>query len=743
MPPRPSSPVISRRTLLVGGGVGAGLVVAWALWPRTYAPNLRAAPGETLFNAFLRIGGDGRVVVAVPQVELGQGTWTALPQILADELGADWRTVAVEAAPLSPLYANPLLGEEAADGAWPEWLRGAGRWTAREYATRSALVITAGSTSVRAFEPRMREAGAGARALLMKAAAKQWNADWETLDTAGGFVVNGGERIPFAALAEAAAKEELPEFLPMRGGIDNRLAGEPLPRIDTPAKIDGSAQFAGDIRLPDMVYASARSAPTDGGSLHSFQRQAGHDVPGVFGIYDGPDWVAAVATNWWAANKGLEALKPVWRTPGGGASSESIDAALTAALAGEGGTRTFARGDVEAAYAEGQVLRADYSVAPAANAPPETLTATARRIGDRLEIWAPAQAPGLARAAAARAAGLGVEQVTLYPTLVGGGYGRKLETRAIEQAAVLAGHTKRPVQLVWSRIEETVQDTFRPPARAAMSARLGPGGLILGWQARIAAPDVRPGLAARIGEGADALAAHASPVAGAVPPYAIPAVAIDHLPAETGLRTGLWRSAAHSYTAFFTESFVDELARIAAVEPLSFRMQALGDNPRLARCLSTAAALGGWDGGQAGSAMGIAGHSAFGSHIALLVEVEVDGRQRARVLRAVAAVDCGRVVNPNLVRQQIEGGLLFGIAAATATPLRFAGGRPDATGFAGLGFPAFDRSPEVTVEIVPSEESPGGVTELGVPPAAPAVANALHALTGRRLRALPFVIGSA
>jgi isoquinoline 1-oxidoreductase beta subunit len=237
------------------------------------------------------------------------------------------------------------------------------------------------------------------------------------------------------------------------------------------------------------------------------------------------------------------------------------------------------------------------------------------------------------------------------------------------------------------------------------------------------------------------MAAIGDPVAGAVPPYAIPAVVVDYLPAETGLSVGGWRSGAHSYSAFFTESFMDELARLSAVEPLSFRMQMLGDNPRLARCLTTAATIGGWDGGPPGGSMGIACHSAFGSHIATLVEVEVTAEQRIRVLRAVCAVDCGRIVNPDIVKQQVEGGLVFGIAAATGEAIGFENGRPNLRGLHQFGFPVLAGSPEVSVELLESEDEPGGATELAVPTAAPAVANALHALTGRRLRALPLRVG--
>ena len=729
---------ISRRTLLVGGGAGAGLLVAWALWPRSFEHNLRSGEGEQAFNAFLRIGNDGRVSVAVPQAELGQGSWTALAQILADELGADWRTVGVEPAPIGPLYANRLLAEGEDDNSFQGGIR---RWRARQFEGGEAAILTAGSTSVRAFETPLRQAGAGARALLMKAAAARWDVEWETLDTAAGFVTDGARKLAFAELAEAAAKESLPEHLPIRAGIDNRLAGQALPRLDSPSKVDGSAPFAADIRLPDMVYASVRAGPTEDSRLARWSRDKGLAVPGVFGAVDAPGWVACVATNWWAANRGVEALEAVWDVPHPPVSSESIDSALVRALERDEGRRVYSRGDLADAFEGGNVLRGHYSAGPAANAPPETLTATARPGGDRLEIWAPTQAPGLARAAAARVTGLAESQVALYPTLAGGGYGRKLETRAIEQAAMVAVRTKRPVQLSWSRLEESVQDGFRAPARAQILARLDTGGLVLGWQARIAAPDTGRQLAERLRGGGGAMAAIGDPVAGAVPPYAIPAVSVDYLPAETGLRVGGFRSGAHSYTAFFTESFMDELARISGVEPLSFRMQMLGDNPRLARCLTTAATLGGWDGGVPGSAMGIACHSAFGSHVAALVEVEVTAAQEIRVLRAVCAVDCGRVVNPDLVRQQIEGGLVFGIGAATASAIGFDGGRSDARGFGHFGFPGLAGSPEVTVELIESEEEPGGATELGVPVAAPAIANALHALTGKRLRSLPLRVG--
>lgn len=737
-------PHLNRRSLLIGGGAGLGLLVAWSVWPRSYEVNLRAGPGEQIFNAFLRIGDDGRVVVAVPQAEVGQGVYTSLPQILADELGADWRTVGVEPAPISPLYANRLLAEQLAGVGDGGLIGGARAWAVREYATRQTLMLTAGSTSVRAFETPLREAGAAARALLCMAAAPRWNADWQALDTREGFVWNGDDRIPFSELAAAAAALEPPDQLSFREGTDNRLAGAALPRLDLPSKVDGTAQFAGDIRLPGMIFAAVRQGPIGNSRLVGIDRGAARKVAGLIRIFEQPGWVGAVASNWWAANRAVEAMRPRFTTTGGLVGSADVDRALADALERGDAAHASAIGDVEEAFAGGNVLRARYAVGPAPNAPIETLVATARLTGDRLEVWAPTQAPALARSAAARAAGLGEGRVTLYPTLVGGGYGRKLETAAIEQAVHMAVAMRRPVQLVWSRIEETLHDSFRPPARAVMTARMADNGTIAAWRARIAAPSTLSVVSGRLRAGKDGPAdrGEAAAVDGAMPPYQIPAVSVEHLPADVRIPTGIWRSGAHSYTAFFTESFVDELARHAGAEPMSFRMQMFGDNLRLARALAAAAALGGWDGGGPGSAMGLAVHSAFGSHAALVVEVEIDRSQKIRVKRAACAVDCGRTVNPEIVRQQIEGGIMFGIAAATGEPIRFDRGLPTAIGFGDLGLPLLAQSPDVTVELIDSSEPPGGVTELGVPPVAPAIANAVFALSGQRLRSLPLVVGS-
>lgn len=740
-----SKPGINRRTLLIGGGAGAGLLVAWAIWPRKYLPNLTAAAGETVFGAWLKIGQDGHVTVAVPQAEHGQGVYTTLPQIVADELGADWRRVSVEPAPLNPLYANALGTGELFEGVFagiPDALK-------RTHVVRTALVLTAGSSSIRNFEGDLRQAGAAARTLLCMVAARRWGIKWQECTTELGFVTHGQKKLSFGAIAAEAADETLPETLPLRLGDTGRLTGRSLPRIDVPPKVDGSAGFAGDVRLPDMVFAAIRQGPVGDSRLIRINRATASKVRGVIDVIEEPRWVAVVANNWWAANHALDALVPRFATSGGLVNSDSIESALAKALNGPG-QRMAAQGDLAAVFKGAQVVTADYQVGLGVHAALETMTATARLDKGVLELWLPTQAPGLARAAAAAAVGMSPDAVIVHPMLIGGSFGANLEHEVAAQAALLAQRLKRPVQLVWSRYEDLLHDRYRPPASARMTARLGPNGTIMGWLAKIAAPNTGRELAARLTVGDNAVRAALAlegtgdpyAVAGAMPVYRFPAFAVDHHPADIGVPTGHWRSGAHSYTAFFTECFLDELAHVAGTEPLSFRVSITAE-PRLVRCLSTAAALGGWEGGVPGSAQGIACHSFRGSHIAVLAEAHFEDGQRPVVDRLVAAVDCGRQVNPDIVRQQIEGGLIFGMAGALGGSTGFTENVADARSFADLRLPRLADIPDITIEMIRSEAEPGGVSELAVPPVAPAIANALQASAGFRLRRLPFTASAA
>ncbi|MDP1027961.1 molybdopterin-dependent oxidoreductase [Sphingomonas sp. KR1UV-12] len=727
---------ITRRGVLIGGGVGMGLVAAWGLWPRVYAPTLVANPGEHILGAWLKVGEDGRVTIAVPQVEYGQGSWTGLAQIAADELGADWRTVGVEPAPLNPLYANPLGTDDLLEGMPNRWPAGDDR------SATPAPMLTAASSSIRMFEEPLRAAAAAARAVLCMAAAARWDADWTDLSAEGGFVLLGKRRLRFAELAADAARLTAPDPLPIGVAGAGKLAGQPLPRLDAPAKVDGSTNYAADIRLPDMVHVAVRQAPPGDSRLVSVDRAAANTIRGLVKLVERPGWVAAAANTGWAAMRALDAARPRFATSGPVIDDRLIDAALTAALAGEG-QRIAAAGDLNATFRGATLFTATYRADAGVHAAIETPAAAAVLRDDRLELWVQTAAPQRTRAAAAGAAGLSLDAVILHPMQLGGDAGAALDPTVAEQAAILAVELKRPVSVTWSRGEALLHDRYRPPAMAKLAARLGQGGAITGWQAKIAAPATGRALAAslRPDMGA-AMALRLDPadryvVGGAVPPYRIPAYAIDHHPADLALPTGHLRGGAHGYTCFFTECFLDELAHAARSEPVSYRIGMLGGEPRLARCLSTAASLGGWGGGVAGSGQGIAAHAFRGSYIAVMAEAHRGADGRTVVDRLVAAVDCGRVVNPDLVRQQIEGGLVYGLAQALGASTGFTRGLATARGFDTLWLPRLADTPDITVELIRSDEAPGGVAEIAVPPVAPAIANALQSSTGYRIRRLP------
>ncbi|MFS0773151.1 molybdopterin cofactor-binding domain-containing protein [Sphingomonas sp. 1P08PE] len=731
---------ITRRRVLIGGGIGVGLVAAWGLWPRTYAPTLVANPGEHVFGAWLKVGEDGRVTVAVPQVEYGQGSWTGLAQVAADELGADWRTVGVEPAPLNPLYANPLGIDDLLEGMPARRPAGDARSAA------PAPMLTAASSSIRMFEEPLRAAAAAARAVLCMAAAARWDADWTQCSAEKGFVVLGKRKLRFAELAAAAAALSPPDPLPVGVAGAGALAGQPLPRLDAPAKVDGSTNYAADIRLPGMLHVAIRQAPPGDSRLVAAGRAAAQAVRGLVKLIERPGWIAAAANSGWAAMRALDAAHPRFSTSSVMPDDASIEAALAAALDGEG-QRVAAAGDLAATFRGATLFTATYRADAGVHAAIETPAAAAVMHDDRLEMWVQTVAPERVRAAAAAAAGLGTDAVIVHPMQLGGTDGQAFDTTVAEQAAVLAIELKRPVSVTWSRGEALLHDRYRPPAMARMAARLGQNGTILGWQAKIAAPAIGRSLAAMLRHEAAAKAAlRLDPtdryvVGGAVPPYRVPAHAIDHHAADIGMPTGHVRGGAHGYTCFFTECFLDELAHAAQSEPVSYRIGMLGGEPRLARCLSTAASLGGWDGGVPGSGQGIAAHAFRGSYVAVMAEAHRGDGGRIVVDRLVAAVDCGRVVNPDLVRQQIEGGLVFGLAQALGASTGFDRGLATTRGFDTLWLPRLADTPDITVELIRSDEAPGGVAEVAVPPVAPAIANALQASTGYRIRRLPLRVG--
>jgi isoquinoline 1-oxidoreductase beta subunit len=699
-------PAVDRRTLLVGGGAGVGLVIAFLAWPKREGSPLRGTNREAVFGPFLKIGVDGRVTLAVPQVETGQGIWTGLAQIAADELGAAWDTMAVEPAPHGDAYLNRLMAHDI------------------EIATR----ITAGSSSIRSFELPLREAAAVARAMLCGAAASRWSVSAAECDTEGGYVVHEGKRIAFGEVSADAAGRQPPDKPQLRLVGSGKLAGEPLPRLDLPAKSDGSLRFAGDVRLPRMAFASVRMAPS-GGRLTGFSKIAAKEQRGLIDLVVGDQWLAALGETWWAADQALARAAARFS----GSDSGDVTANLTEALAGGDADRLFERGDYGAVTEGTRPLAATYSLAATPHHAMEAPAAVARFTGDRLEVWAGTQIPDLARTRAAKAAGISEQDVALYSMPVGDDSGGAMDLEVIQIAVVLARHARRPVSLSLSPAIAQNQLSLRPPMLAKVAGLPSPDGSIAAWSARIAgAPGLHASLARAEGKPAPAFAPN-----GGTPPYGIAAIRVEAIDAGLPLRTGYMRGGDEAFMTFTTESFIDELARALHSEPLAFRIGLLGGAPRLARAISTAAAIGGWDGGAPGSSMGLACASLFGSHIGLLGEATIGADQQVKVSRLVAAVDAGRIVNPNLVRQQVEGGLLAALAAALIPAPEFVAGMPRAVPMR-RGYERLREVPKIEVEIIQSDNLPGGISGLGMAVLAPAVANAIAAGTGRRLRNLPF-----
>lgn len=747
---------LSRRQILVGGTAAVGLVVAWQLLPRAWPDPLDIGPGETGFGAYLKISADGSVTVAVPQCEMGQGVTTVIPQIVARELGADWRSVAVETAPVSAVYANHVLARKWARLIWPngiDQMFDEDNFVTRRLSDSADYMLTADSTTLANYELPAREAGAAARSLLCQAAAARWNIEWEACQTSGGFVTYENRRVRFADLLEEAKSFDVPDpvpLTPMPGSDPAPVSASeelPWPRLDLPAKVDGSANFAGDIRLPDMVYAALRQGPIGDSTVKSVDRRAARDLTGLIEVVEHERWVAAVASNWWAANRALSLIKATFTTRGRLPANDVMGAALSRALGKDGkGRRLYEAGDIDAAFVRKKGYAAEYSTATAPHATIETSTATARYADGQLELWLATQSPQAARESAALALGLLASDVVLYPMMAGGSFDRRLDNEIAAQAALLARHMQRPVQLVWSRGEEMIHDPVRPPMRARLTAVTDASGRIAALSARIAAPATAQEFARRLFDHDRPDAAMRavagrydfSAIAGAVPPYAIPAVAADHFPVNLDIVTGRWTANADGPNCFFIESFIDELAHRAGREPLSYRMQMLSGQPRLARCLTGVAVRAGWDGGIENSGQGMACHVMDGACIAVIASAR-QGEGGLVVERLTAMADIGRIVNRDIALQQIECGLILGLATAMGCATGYAGGLTTARRLRDLNLPVLANTPEIDVLLSDSNEDPVDPGEIGVPAVAPAIANALFSASGIRLRTLPLL----
>lgn len=761
---------LTRRGLLIGAGGAGALLVAFALSPRRYANALVAAPGEHVFDSFIRLAADGGVSVAVPVCEMGQGISTLMAQIVAVELGADWKRVGVEPAPPSPVYGDPVLAARWAPLWQPRFLPALADtpddWLARIHAEREPMMITAEGTAIAAFETQLRTAAAGLRAMLMQAAAARWNVRWETLDTAKHFVVNGkqqpkDQKLAFAALITDALAYDPPDPPALRAEPAKERPGQfpdgarpRFPRLDLPAKADGSFVFAGDVRVPGMVHAAIVHGPQGDTVLSSFDRKAAERVPGVVGVVQSKRWVAAAAKTWHAAHKAVLAMEPRFHVAGRIADSSALENRIDTALRKGAATRVMAEGDPDALLAKPS-LTARYDVEPALHAPLETATATARLTGEKLELWLATQAPELVRRQAARAAGVPRSHVVIYPMHAGGSFDARLDCRIAVEAVAIAKALGRPVQLMWSRWEESLAGYPRTPVSALLSASIGPDKRqLLGWRTRMALPATAIEAGARLLDDRDAVDAQAAakgradPLAceGAMPLYGIPERAVDHVPVTLPLPTARYRGNAHGYGAFFTESFIDECAHFGGSEPLSYRIGMLSGQPRLAACLVGAARMAMWGGGADASGQGIACHrmdlAAPEGQRSGFIAVVATARQEEGAIRVdqlSAWVDIGRIVNVDIARQQVEGGMLFALAQAIGGSTGYAAGLPTAGRLSQLGLPLLADCPKVDIAFAESDEQPFDPGELATTAVAPAIANALFSATGLRFRRLPLL----
>lgn len=617
------------------------------------------------------------------------------------------------------------------------------------------LMFTGGSSSVKDLWLPLREAGASARAMLVNAAAAQWGVPASEVQVQQGVLRHAsGKESGFGALVEAASGLPVPRKVALKDPSQFKLIGQDTKRLEARAKGEGRATFGIDVVLPGMLYATVKMCPTLGGRVASFQGDAALALPGVQRVFavdgynGGTAGVAVIADTPWHALKGLEAVTIAWdeAVPGAAFDSDEWLKQLTARLDADAGFSYFSEGDVRAALAgAARTVQATYTAPFLAHAALEPINCTVQFKDGRATVWASTQVPDIARYAAAQALDLDTEQVEVKVQFIGGGFGRRLEVDFIGQAAAIARQAPNgaPVQTFWSRAEDTTHDIYRPACAARFTAGLGADGQLLGMAAQSAGQAIVP-LALKRFFNLPMAGPDKTTLEGSFDqPYEWPTARIRHEIVEAPVPVGFWRAVGHSHQAFFKECFVDELAEAAGADPVAFRLALLKNQPLHARVLQLAAEKAGWgqpsppapDG--APTARGVALHRSFGSTVAQVAEVSVGQDGAIRVHRVVCAVDCGLAVNPNHIRQQMEGGIVFGLSAALHGRIDIRNGRVQQTNFHDVPSLRTDACPRIETYIVPSTEHPEGVGEPGTPPIAPAVANALFALTGQRLRALP------
>ena len=703
---------VSRRFFVKSGAaVGGGLLLGFGI-----ARNSESVAAADTFapDAFIRIDRTGQVTLIVSQVEMGQGTYTSMPMLIAEELEVDLAQVVVEHAPPDDrLYHNPAFGFQA----------------------------TGGSTSVRGFWEPLRRAGAVARTMLIAAAADTWKVDPNACRAEKGEVihVSSGRRLGYGALVERAAAQAAPQpdKITLKDPRNFTLIGTPVRRLDTPGKVNGQAEFGIDTKIPGMKIATVAACPVIGGKLSRVDDAKARAVKGVRQIVRLDDAVAVIADHMWAANKGLAALAITW-DPGPNAQFSSAD--LVNALedaSKQPGVVARKEGDVAKAMAgASRTFEAVYEQPLLAHATMEPMNCTVHVRPDRCEVWVGTQVMARAQATAAEVTGLPVEKVVVHNRLLGGGFGRRLDVDSITQAVKIARHVDGPVKVVWTREEDMQHDVYRPYYYDRLAAGLDRDGVPVAFSHRVTGSSILARwLPAAFVNGLDTDA-----VEGADGPYSFPNLLIDYVRQEppAGLTTGWWRGVGSTHNSFMVEGFIDELAAIAKKDPVAYRRALLDKAPRARAVLDLAAEKAGWGKPMPrGAGRGVSVIFGFGTYIAQIAEVVVSDDGRVRVTRVVCAVDCGRIVNPDTVKAQAEGGTIFGVTATLHGRITFKNGRVEQANFDTYEMLRMNEAPAVEVYLVASTEAPGGMGEPATAAIAPAIVNAIFGATGKRLRKLP------
>lgn len=723
-----------RAVLATGGLLGGGLVLG--VGGLLVAPNRLGVrskgEGPPQLTTWVRIAPDNSVIVVVPHCDMGQGVPTALAMMLAEELDADWNLVRVEEAPADPIYANgylvPVFVPPLANP--PKLLARGLDYTSYKLSQVMGLQVTGGSSSVRGTgQFGMRTAGAAARVMLLQAAAQLWQVDVRECVAKSSRIVHEatGRSATFGELADAAARLGPPAQPPLKPRSEYTIVGRPVPRLDIPAKVNGSAKYAIDVSLPNMLYATVEAAPVFGSKVESVDAREAQSMPGVRRIVQLDNAVAVVADSYWRALKALRALRITYaKNDVAVADSAALFERISAKLDEAGGRAIDTTGDAARMLERAdRIIEAEYRAPFVAHATLEPMSATARVEGNSCEVWTGVQDPLAARKVAATTLGIDPENVIVHNQLLGGGLGRRLPGchDFVEQAVRIARElSPTPVKLIWSREEDLRHDFYRPAVLARFRAALDEQGVPIVWSSKF------NGLMS--GD-------RSAPVC----PYAIEHRDIRAYDVAHHVRVGAWRSVAHSEHGFFTESFIDELAHAANEDPLTFRLKLL-ENPRHRRVLERVAEMAEWGKPlEPGFGRGIAVVESFGSVVAQVAEVSVRDKI-IKVERVFAAVDCGEVIHPDTAAAQIEGGIVFGLSAALFDAITIRDGAVEQSNFFDYRLPKLADAPRTVVEFVRSDAPMGGLGEPGVPPVAPAVANAVFAATGVRLRELPLRLPS-